>query len=152
MQRRIEGLEVELIAAIEKTEPRIMDKIFNGLKRGIELNNIAGKKLDEECDRLQTVLEDHLKELFAAIQRSLDDYEIREAHKNLDKLRILLVSEAAKGTIYNGDRVSKFVSEMDEIKQEILTPRLLTEDPEKISRCLEGFKEVDSRCSRRRTV
>ena len=55
------------------------------------------------------------------------------------------MSEAVKGTQYNGDRLSKFVSEMDEIKQDILTPRLLTEDPEKISRCLEGFKEVDSR-------
>ena len=145
MQRRIEGLEVELVAAIDRNEPRVMDKIFNGLKRGLDMNNIAGKKLDEEYEQLQTVLEHHLKDLCTAIQRSLDNYEIREAHENLEKFRSLLVSEAVKGTQYNGDRLSKFVSEMDEIKQDILTPRLLTEDPEKISRCLEGFKEVDSR-------
>ena len=145
MRHKIESLEGELLAAIDRVEPRFMDKIFNGLKRGMEVNKTCGKQLDEEYERLQTIMESRLRELCCLIQKSLDEYEIKEAHKNLEKFRTLLVSEAVKGTLYNGDKLSKFQSEMDEIKQEILTPRLLTEDPEKISRCLEGFKEVDSR-------
>jgi hypothetical protein len=145
MQQRLEGLENELLAVIERVEPRAMDKIFNGLKRGMEVTCVSGKKVEEEYERLQTVLESCLKELCCTIQKSLDDYDIKEAHGQLEKFRSLLVSEAVKGSFYNSDKLGKYQAEMDEIKQEILTPRLLTEDPERISRCLEGFKEVDNR-------
>ena len=145
MFARIDGLPRELDAALERLEFRSVDKIFNGLKRGLELTTLAGKELDKEYENLQLSLELYLRTLCASIQRSLDVYEIREAHRNLERFRSLLVAEAVRGTEYNNDRLGKFQSEMDEIKQEILTPRLLTEDPERINLCLEGFKEVDHR-------
>ena len=149
MRQRINGLEAELIGAIERVEARTVDKILNGLKGGFqtggETANVAGRKLNAEYERLQSVLESSLKDLCATIQRSLDAYEIREAHENLKKFRSLVVSQAVQGTEYNRGLLEKFSSEMDEIKKEILTPRLLTEDPEKICRCLQGFKDVDYR-------
>ena len=145
MLQRIDGLETEVCAAIERTEYRVLDKIFNGLKRGLEVNIVAGRALDREYEHLQDVLEHHLKQLCGRIQEFLNNYEIKQAHMSLQNFRSLLVAEAVRATEYNSDKLARFQSEMDEIKQEILTPRLVTEDPEKISLCLEGFKEVDRR-------
>ncbi len=146
MQKRIEGLDREVCTAIERTEYRVLDKIFNGLKRGLEVNNtVAGKALDYEYEHLQEVLEKDLKKLCAEIRKFLDNHKIKEAHTSIDKFKSLLVSEAVRATEYNRDTLAKFQSDMDEIKQEVMSLRMVTEDPETINICLEGFKEIDNR-------
>ena len=142
MSSKIDSLRDDIERAIENCEFRRIDKVFQGLGRGVDQGCVAGKHLDDEYEALQTLLEHKLRTLCATIQSSLDSYEIKDAHFALEKFRSLLVSETVQRTEFNEVCRKRFQDEIDEIKKEILTPRRLREDPTMICRCLEGFKQV----------